>query len=512
MKVATKLSGAFGLVLILLVGLLVDHVRTIRSAVRTSYQLSEVSARLYFSSMNLALQLDLIDEVATKYGVTRDSAYLHEFHDAIDAFDTGLRDLARRPLSADERVEIDRLTERWEAFRASAARFGEWTRGFGGAGARLAALQAGLDGLRRHAQAVAAATRDAMNESLDRSAAAARRAERVTWAAAAGALTLSILVAVLITRSIADALNRLKEGTRRVAQGDFDYRLDSRRNDEFAQLARDFNAMNLRLGELDRMKRDFLSKVSHDLKTPLASMRETLHLVLDEVPGPLNERQRRLLAFNDDSGRRLSSMIAKILDLSAMESGTMSLEFAHHDLARLVRQAVDQTTVACGRGGIRVVDDLPATPLLLVCDGDRIAQVLLNLLENAVKFSPPDGVVRIAARVVDQRPVDVPVARWSAVRRGAANAGVACISVTDHGPGVADGDKEAIFERFHQAAAGRTVEGRGVGLGLTICREIVEAHHGTIWVGDAPDAGSVFSVLLPGAATPRPLATAAAPV
>ena len=112
-----------------------------------------------------------------------------------------------------------------------------------------------------------------MERRLAESASAARKAERVTWGAAAIALTVSILVSGLIIRSVADALARLQEGTRQVAEGNFDYRLDLGRKDEFAQLAHDFNVMNHRLGELDRMKRDFLSKVSHDLKTPLASMR-----------------------------------------------------------------------------------------------------------------------------------------------------------------------------------------------------------------------------------------------
>ena len=114
--------------------------------------------------------------------------------------------------------------------------------------------------------------------------------------------------------------------------------------------------------------------------------------------------------------------------------------------------------------------------------------MLLNLLENATKFTPAGGEVRVSARYVKDRPEDVPEERWLAVRRGAGRAaGVACIEVTDDGPGVPDDDKEMIFERFYQTQAGRKVAGRGVGLGLTICREIVDAHGGTIWVQDAPE-------------------------
>ena len=145
-----------------------------------------------------------------------------------------------------------------------------------------------------------------------RSATAAREAERLSMLAAGGALLLSIVVSVLIVRSISDALRRLQAGTRIVAGGDFSYRLPITKQDEFSALARDFNVMTQRLGELDRMQRDFLSKVSHDLKTPLASMQETTRLMLDEVPGELNPAQRRLLRLSDQSGKRLSSMISTL--------------------------------------------------------------------------------------------------------------------------------------------------------------------------------------------------------
>src|SRR5690606_9687504 len=111
----------------------------------------------------------------------------------------------------------------------------------------------------------------------------------------------------------------LKAGTRAVARGDFDHRLPPGASREFAQVARDFNTMTRRLGELDSAQRDFVSKVSHDLKTPLASMRETANILLDEVPGPLTDPQRRLLRLHEESGERLAGMIAKLLSMSSLE-------------------------------------------------------------------------------------------------------------------------------------------------------------------------------------------------
>src|SRR5205814_10183710 len=117
----------------------------------------------------------------------------------------------------------------------------------------------------------------------------------VSWGAAIGALILGLLLSAQIIRSIVGPLGRLTEGTREVSAGRFAYRLDATGGDELAQVARDFNSMTERLDELDRMKRDFAAKVSHDLKTPLSSMQETIGVVLDEVAGPLSPKQRQLL-------------------------------------------------------------------------------------------------------------------------------------------------------------------------------------------------------------------------
>jgi two-component system sensor histidine kinase GlrK len=135
--------------------------------------------------------------------------------------------------------------------------------------------------------------------------------------------SLSILVSLLIVRSISKPLANLTEGTRAIADGKFFYRLDTTRKDEFAQLAQDFNKMTLRLNELDELKKDFVSHVSHELKAPLASMQETIQIMLEEIPGPLTEKQKRLLALNLQSGTRLTSMISNLLDHSTAEAGVM---------------------------------------------------------------------------------------------------------------------------------------------------------------------------------------------
>jgi two-component system sensor histidine kinase GlrK len=260
-----------------------------------------------------------------------------------------------------------------------------------------------------------------------------------------------------------------------VAAGKFDHRLPSTGSDEFADLARDFNAMARQLGELDQMKKDFVSHVSHDLKGPLASTRETVHLLMEEIPGPLNDKQRRLLGLCLKSSERLSAMIGNLLDVSRMEAGMMDYTIEACDLVQLVLSSAAEFEGLAHEKKVDLAVEAAVSAIWAECDNGRITQVIANLLENAIKFSPQAG--RVVLRVE-------------------ASGAYALLSVSDRGAGVPKESREKIFDRFHQVNPGKKITGQGVGLGLAICRKIVEAHGGTIWVEDNPLGGSVFFVKL----------------
>jgi signal transduction histidine kinase len=296
---------------------------------------------------------------------------------------------------------------------------------------------------------------------------------------------LSVLLSALLVRSIVRPLERLAEGTREISAGRLGFRLDGNGRDELSQVAREFNAMSARLEELDQMKRDFVSNVSHDLKTPLSSMQETNEVLLDELPGPLSDKQRYLLQLSQESGRRLSAMIAKLLELSRLEA-TQADTVEVVDLGYLVQRAMERYDLARTGKNARVILAELSQSVLVRADSDAMAQVLDNLVENAIKFSPSNGYVHVAV-----------------VARGAE----ALLIVADEGPGIADVDKQRVFDRFYQTAVGRSVRSRGTGLGLAICRHIVAAHRGRIWVSDNSPRGCVLNVLLPLVASAAPAAT-----
>ena len=337
-----------------------------------------------------------------------------------------------------------------------------------------------LDQSSRRLEEMATSIVAAMDGSLAAAEVAARRAERIATGIAVVAFVASALLSVALLRAILGPLQRLAQGTRELANGRFGHRLPESATREFAEVARDFNSMAQRLEELDRLKKDFVSTVSHDLKTPLSSMQETVEIMLEELPGPLTQRQRKLLELNRESARRLAQMLAKLLDLSRLEAETVPQRDVV-DLAGIVRDGLERFDIGRPGRGPSFGLIAPATPLWIRANASGIAQLLENLLENAVKFSPPGGTIRVGV-------ADLP-----------AN-GTVLLSVADEGPGVPDAEKNRVFERFHQTTTGRAVGNRGVGLGLSICRHIVDAHGGVIWVADHEPRGAVFCVLLPGPA------------
>jgi len=324
------------------------------------------------------------------------------------------------------------------------------------------------------------AVKGSIKEQVAGAAATGRKAEQISWIAGLVAL-LGVIVAGFLVQSINEPLRRLTHGTRAIAKGQFWHRLPAHGTDEFAEVARDFNSMSERLGELDKMKKDFVSHVSHDLKAPLASIRQIMHLLLQQIPGELNDQQKDLIRLSYNSAERLALMVGNLLDVSRMEAGAMEYRMAATDLVELIKSVSDEFDVQAREKKIHLGFECSETSMFAECSRERIAQVIGNLYENALKFSPPD--TEIITRV------------------GRGKGDEILISVSDSGPGVPDGHKERIFEKFHQVKHGKKIAGQGVGLGLAICKTIVQAHRGQIWVDNNPNGGSVFTFVLQPAAS-----------
>ncbi|HKV07537.1 MAG TPA: ATP-binding protein [Thermoanaerobaculia bacterium] len=234
-----------------------------------------------------------------------------------------------------------------------------------------------------------------------------------------------------------------------------------------AELARDLEERK----KIERMKDDFISVVSHELRTPLTSIRGSLGLIQGGVAGEIPDQARSLFDIAATNCERLARLIDDILDTEKLESGRMVFHFEPVELARLAEQAVLslQAHAQAHEVELRLVETAPET--WVWADADRILQVLTNLLSNAVKFSPPGGQVEVAV-----------------ARNGE---GVKAL-VTDHGEGIPPGFRFRIFEKFAQADSSRTRKNQGTGLGLNICRAIIERHGGRIWFDSEPGVATTF--------------------
>jgi PAS domain S-box-containing protein len=233
---------------------------------------------------------------------------------------------------------------------------------------------------------------------------------------------------------------------------------------------------------LEKMKDEFISTVSHELRTPLTSLRASLGLIssgsLDKRP----EKQRQMVEMAIGNCDRLVRLVNDILDFDSVENGKLPLHREPVEAVDLLRRAADVAHTAAIQSHIGFRID--AKPAVVLADQERILQVLNELVTNAIKFSPPDTQIRLAAQPSDA---------------GANGPGEVCFIVEDKGRGIAQEKLERIFERFQQGDASDSRALGGTGLGLALCRSIVEQHGGQIWAESTPGEGSRFLFTLPAA-------------
>ena len=268
----------------------------------------------------------------------------------------------------------------------------------------------------------------------------------------------------------------------------YSHRLEEKSR-ELEKATAELRAANRRLTELDRLKDEFVSTVTHELRTPLTSVRAFSEILRDNPVLPPEER-RQFLDIIVKESERLTRLINQVLDLAKIESGTAVWTREQVDLTQVIEEAANSLSQLFLENSIRLEKRIPAEPVMVMADRDRLIQVAINLLSNAVKFCEPGaGLVAIALHVAGDR---------------------ARVEVSDNGPGIPVEEQERIFEKFHQLKGLRDEKPRGSGLGLTICHRIILHHGGRIWVESTPGAGAkfIFELALAGQDSPLPLSSA----
>jgi len=288
--------------------------------------------------------------------------------------------------------------------------------------------------------------------------------------AGAVGLVIAVGMAYWISRTIAKPLQAAGRAATAVAEGDLNQAVPVSGPQEVRSVAEAFNTMSAEVRLTQQSQRDFMANVSHDLKTPLTSIQGYSQAIMEGATrDPLNAA-----TIIHDEASRMTRMVDNLTDLARMEAGQLQMTMTPLNIGDLTTNVARNLTVNAQSKGVQLQVNVPALPPING-DGDRLVQVLNNLISNALKFTPAGGVVRVIARAVED--------------------GVK-ISVADTGIGIPEKDLSRIFERFYQVDKVRPPE-RGTGLGLAITHEIVGAHGGTISVSSREEIGTTFTIWLP---------------
>jgi signal transduction histidine kinase len=310
------------------------------------------------------------------------------------------------------------------------------------------------------------------------------RVQGIVLAVAGAALLLAVLAALWMSAQLTAPIHALAEGAKALGDGNLDTRIAVLRKDELGFLAEEFNIMAVKLKELDNLKDEFVSSVSHELRSPLAAISGYVELLtrkpLDQIPP---EKRTKAFTIIMDSTARLTQFINDILDLAKLKAGRVDVRKTPFETAKVMDDVLSLFQPLFEKknltGRVQAAASLPVIP----ADEEKIRQVITNLVSNAYKFTPEGGSVTLEATETAD-----------AVR----------IAVADTGIGIPKDFLGRLFERFNQVPGTRQKMGgpKGTGLGLAIAKGIVEAHGGRIWAESEPGQGSRFIFTLPKTADP----------
>jgi signal transduction histidine kinase len=302
------------------------------------------------------------------------------------------------------------------------------------------------------------------------------RLETLTWTgvlvALGAAVGLALLGAAIIAHRMTRSLGQLSSAAADVAAGAFRDPIAVTSRDEIGVLTQSFNEMGSELRRMEETRQEFFATVAHELRSPLTSIRSAVDLLHEKVPGPLTDKQGRLVDIISTSSGRLLRLVNEILEMSRLNAGIVQLDRKTLDLAGLVDRAVEELYPRAADAGVALECEHLGTSFIYYGDEERLHQLVINLGANAIRFTAPGG--RVVVRVIDAGPEFE-------------------LQVEDTGIGIPADALPHIFGPYHQAHRERG----GTGLGLAIVRAVADAHGGRVTAESQEGKGSRFTVLLP---------------
>jgi len=290
------------------------------------------------------------------------------------------------------------------------------------------------------------------------------------------ALVVAVLLSVLVAGHLVRPLKRIREGTEEVRAGKLDKLVDVDRSDEIGDLARDFNAMVVKLKELEAMKRDFVAGVTHDFGTPLHAIRNALEIMQENRAGELTAKQAEYLMLISNSTIQLTSFINNLLTTASIEAAKAEPYYELFDVVALAREVVELYQPLAENKGLWLKLESSASTLLLVSDVIMMRQILTNMISNAMKYTVTGGAMVNLFEVGD----------------------VFTMTISDTGIGIDLKNQELIFDKFFRVRQPKSFSvQQGAGLGLAIVKGLVEVMKGSVSVESRPEGGTTFTIRLP---------------
>lgn len=296
---------------------------------------------------------------------------------------------------------------------------------------------------------------------------------RSLWIAGLIVTAIGILLAFGLLRQLTQPLNQLAAASQQIARGELSRRVNVKSRDELGRLADSFNEMVSSLERAEKAKRQMIADVSHELRTPLTVLRTVLEGLRDGVIEPTSEN---FVALHNKT-LLTARLVDDLHQLALADAGQLSVRKSRCDLGQLFAHIQATVGVQLEDSGIRFLVEVPEDLPEAEADPQRIEQVILNLLSNALRHTPKGGMIRMTARVTEEAFIKV--------------------SLCNTGPRLSDEDLIHVFDRFYRAEPSRSREEGGAGLGLAIAKALIEAHGGRIWAENAAEGGACFHFTLP---------------
>jgi len=268
-------------------------------------------------------------------------------------------------------------------------------------------------------------------------------------------------------------IKKLVKGAGLIGEGKLDTVIDVKSKDEIGNLAQEFNRMAQRLKEIEKMKEDFMSSVTHELRSPMTAVKGYVNLILDGKAGPMSEKQREYLTIVRNNTARLGRFINDILDLAKIEAGMMEIKPEPMSVREVANEILTLLKAISDQKNIKLIVDIPESIPQIMADRDRIGQIITNLVGNSLKFTPDGGSVTV---------------------KGVEEGEFLKMAIIDTGIGIPKEYIGKIFNKFEQVSEHKqkVKTAKGTGLGLAIARGLIIGHGGKIWIESEVDKGTTF--------------------